>query len=131
METNWRVHILCEMDLQVQEESQNVSEKMRMVRAALYDGEELIASNEVAFVKSKEQAKSELDLTIEKPKLWQVNGVGEHPLYHLVVEAWDQGLCSDRWERNIGFRSMKWERNEGATQDALSQKKDMSGWSCK
>ena len=46
------------------------------------------------------------DLTIENPKLWWPNGLGEHPLYDVSVELFDAGgKMIDQRKQRIGLRT--------------------------
>ena len=47
-------------------------------------------------------------ISIEDPKLWWPNGLGEQPLYTVRVELADNdGEVLDEWERRIGLRKME------------------------
>ncbi len=49
-------------------------------------------------------------LTVDQPKLWWPNGMGEHPLYDLYVQARDGP--SDTWHRRIGLRTIVLDRHD-------------------
>lgn len=51
-------------------------------------------------------------LTIEYPKLWWVNGLGEQPLYEVEAVLLYDGKEVDTWKRRIGLRSMTIERKK-------------------
>ncbi len=47
------------------------------------------------------------DIVVENPELWWPNGYGEHPLYTVRVELFDnRGNSLDIWERRIGLRTL-------------------------
>ncbi len=47
-------------------------------------------------------------ISIDSPKLWWPNGLGEHPLYEVTVELEDnEGNVCDDWSRRIGLRRME------------------------
>ncbi|MCR5232405.1 MAG: glycoside hydrolase family 2 protein, partial [Lachnospiraceae bacterium] len=49
-----------------------------------------------------------VSLNIDKPQLWWPNGLGEQPLYTLIVELVDgKGDVIDDWKRRIGIRKME------------------------
>ena len=45
-------------------------------------------------------------ITIDDPKLWWPNGLGEQPLYTVSVELLQDGEVIDSWERKIGLRTV-------------------------
>lgn len=50
---------------------------------------------------------------------WQINGLGEHPLYRLSLELVDvQGTVQDRQERRLGFKRIAWLACQDASPDA-------------
>lgn len=51
-------------------------------------------------------------LTIEKPELWWVNGLGEQPLYEVKAILLCNGESVDTWKRRIGLRTMTMQRNK-------------------
>ncbi|NCC44900.1 MAG: glycoside hydrolase family 2 protein, partial [Clostridia bacterium] len=53
-----------------------------------------------------EAVDSPKSLTIDEPKLWWPNGVGEQPLYTVKVTLLKDGKEADVWERKIGLRTM-------------------------
>ena len=54
----------------------------------------------------------ELSATIEHPKLWWPNGMGDHPLYAVDLELIDDdGDCSDRATTEFGVREITFEKN--------------------
>ncbi len=45
---------------------------------------------------------------VEQPQLWWPNGYGEHPLYTLTAELFNEsGLPIDTWEKRIGLRTFE------------------------
>ncbi len=51
------------------------------------------------------RGKVDCELKIKNPELWWPNGMGEQPLYKVVVELFtDKGLLLDKQERRIGLR---------------------------
>lgn len=52
-------------------------------------------------------------LTLDNPKLWWPNGIGEQPLYQICVELRNgAGEVLDIWERRIGLRTMTMRRQK-------------------
>lgn len=50
------------------------------------------------------------DISVARPQLWWCNGLGEQPLYELIVEILaDENAAAplDRWERKIGLRTIR------------------------
>lgn len=58
-------------------------------------------------------------IEIRKPELWYPNGSGQQPLYRLEMIVHDRDGISDSKSVQTGFRTLKYERNEGAPQDSL------------
>ncbi|NLG24033.1 MAG: hypothetical protein GX558_01650, partial [Clostridiales bacterium] len=56
---------------------------------------------------------------IDDPALWQVNGLGDQPLYAVSIEVADGLGESDRWRGAVGVRSLTYRRAEGADRHAL------------
>ena len=47
-------------------------------------------------------------IEVDQPRLWWPNGYGEHPLYTLTAELFNEaGLPIDTWEKKIGLRTME------------------------
>jgi beta-mannosidase len=55
---------------------------------------------------------------VRDPQLWWPNGCGAPYLYHLTATAWSGGEVSDRREFEIGFRTLRFFRADGAPDDA-------------
>lgn len=51
---------------------------------------------------------------VENPLLWYPNGMGNQPLYKVVLR-----FGAEEYSYNVGIRSLKFERNPGAGEDAL------------
>ena len=52
---------------------------------------------------------------VEQPRLWWPNGYGEHPLYTLTAELFNEsGLPIDTWEKRIGLRTFEiaWKKDD-------------------
>ena len=53
------------------------------------------------------------DLHVDQPALWWPNGLGEQPLYDVVVELVDAaGQVCDRWQRRTGLRTIELVREQ-------------------
>lgn len=52
------------------------------------------------------------EILVSEPQLWWPNGYGEQPLYRAGVVALKNGIELDRWERNIGLRTIALRRNK-------------------
>lgn len=69
------------------------------------DGKKLY---EKANIKFKFEETEKVSLTIENPKLWWPNGLGDQPLYTVDVLLVDEkGNCLDEWNKRIGLRKME------------------------
>ncbi len=69
------------------------------------DGKKLY---EKANIKFKFEETEKVSLTIENPKLWWPNGLGDQPLYTVDVLLVDEkGSCLDEWNKRIGLRKME------------------------
>jgi beta-mannosidase len=55
-----------------------------------------------------------IELTVPKPELWWPTGLGNQPLYGLLVELLAGETVLDTWQRNIGFRSLRLDTTPGA-----------------
>lgn len=63
---------------------------------------------EKANIKFKFEETEKVSLTIENPKLWWPNGLGDQPLYTVSVELVDEaGNVLDEWNKRIGLRKME------------------------
>lgn len=63
---------------------------------------------EKANIKFKFEETEKVSLTIENPKLWWPNGLGDQPLYTVDVLLVDEkGNCLDEWNKRIGLRKME------------------------
>ncbi|MFC5406975.1 glycoside hydrolase family 2 protein [Cohnella soli] len=84
-----------------------------------FEGE--IAASAERWIDSPVESSTFLEtkLSVEKPELWYPNGTGAQPLYEVEIQLWENDSLSDRWEGRTGFRSLTWERSEGAPDDAL------------
>ena len=58
-------------------------------------------------------------LSVKKPKLWSCNGMGEQPLYRVVLRLFTGDLVSDEAELSAGIRSLSFVQNEGAPAGSL------------
>ena len=51
-------------------------------------------------------------IPIRDPRLWWPNGLGEQPLYHVVIELLDDhGATLDTWTRRVGLRTLRLDRH--------------------
>lgn len=59
-------------------------------------------------------------ITVPNPRLWWPNGYGEQPLYTFQLDLCTiSGEVLDTWEHSTGIRSLTYQRNEGAPEEAL------------
>ena len=66
--------------------------------------DETVARAEVPMKRNKAAAK----LEVKSPQLWWPNGLGDQPLYTVVVEMTNaEGMLMDRWVRRIGLRRLE------------------------
>ncbi|HOX05161.1 MAG TPA: hypothetical protein PK280_02075 [Planctomycetota bacterium] len=73
-------------------------------RVTVLLGKKTVARAEVAL----KSGRSEARLAVRDPQLWWPNGLGQQPLYHVVVELFDGGgLALDATVRRIGLRTLK------------------------
>ncbi len=95
------------------------------VEATLIDPNgENVASVSAPVVLASDKAllgtgRSELAFTVEKPRLWYPNGYGEQPLYRLHLRLLEDEVVSDEHCREVGIRSLCYEKNPGGPADAL------------
>ncbi len=52
------------------------------------------------------------ELTVDEPRLWWPNGLGEQPLYELTVELSGPGGILDRIDRTVGLRTIELDRHD-------------------
>lgn len=64
---------------------------------------------------------------IDNPALWQVNGLGEQPLYEVSAQLEDGEGLSDSWEGRAGIRRIRYLRNDGAGEDSLPYTLEING----
>lgn len=67
------------------------------------------------------------DLNILQPRLWYPNGMGEQPLYRLLVQALRHGDTSDARQVTFGIRTVRMVPNESAPADALPYTLEVNG----
>lgn len=60
-------------------------------------------------------------ITVESPKRWWPNGLGEQPLYTVKVELLDNGVVQDCWEKRIGLRTLTVVRNKDEWGESFAQ----------
>lgn len=58
-------------------------------------------------------------IEVENPELWYPNTYGEQALYTLKVRLFDGVAVADERTLSVGFRSLAYEKNEGAPEDSL------------
>ncbi|RME63678.1 MAG: glycoside hydrolase family 2 protein, partial [Caldilineae bacterium] len=67
---------------------------------------------EVAQAETAMQEEAAVTLEIPQPRLWWPNGLGEQPLYTVVVELLDEaGGVLDRQSKRIGLRTLRLDRH--------------------
>ncbi|NIK54785.1 glycoside hydrolase family 2 protein [Kribbella shirazensis] len=66
-------------------------------------------------------------LEVRDPRPWWPNGSGTPYLYHLTATAYSDGVVSDRREYEIGFRTVRFFRAEGAPDDAAPYGIEVNG----
>lgn len=71
----------------------------------------------VARAEGSATGRFEVALRVPRPALWWPNGFGPHPLYRVRLELDGREAGSGR---RVGFRRIRFERNAGATEDALA-----------
>ncbi len=55
-----------------------------------------------------EDGAGELSITVDNPRLWWPNGLGDQPLYDLTVNLLStNGLVIDSWQKRIGLRTLE------------------------
>lgn len=70
----------------------------------------------------------EHEFRVDSPALWQVNGLGEQPLYALSVAVLDEKGVSDEWNGRIGIRRLRYRQNDGAPRDSLPYTIEVNGF---
>lgn len=95
-----------QVELAVQGTVETLGTSPLQAQVAVYFGQSIVAEQTVAI--EGQQFKS--DLTIDAPRLWWPNGMGEQPLYRVVVSVSAQGVMLDRQEKRIGLRTLVLER---------------------
>jgi len=71
--------------------------------------EDVLVATSVQPVSGEQE---DFQLLIEKPELWWVNGMGNQPLYQVIVQLiGDEGQPIDEWKRKIGLRTLTLERH--------------------
>ena len=83
-----------------------------------HEGSEVYArQDKVNLLACRQVVKSEI--VLENPKLWWPNGLGSQPLYNVKLTVINgDGLVCDDCEKRIGFRSVEFVQNHGASPDA-------------
>ncbi|MDA3963670.1 MAG: hypothetical protein PF961_23020 [Planctomycetota bacterium] len=77
------------------------------LRTSIFYGTALIDHQQVRAVKSGQVA-----LNVRKPKLWWPAGLGDQPLYTIMVELCNaDGEPISRWQRRIGLRRLELDRH--------------------
>ena len=61
-------------------------------------------------------------IKIENPKLWYPNGMGEQPLYTLVLSYGEE-----KYEYKVGIRKLRYLKNPGSPNDALTYTIEING----
>jgi beta-mannosidase len=59
------------------------------------------------------------DLTLDAPLFWQTNGMGDQPLYKVIIKVFQEGVLSDEEEYLTGIRSIEYRQNEKSSPDSL------------
>lgn len=76
-----------------------------------------VYSEEIAYSERIERR-----IKIENPKLWYPNGMGEQPLYTLVLSYGEE-----KYEYKIGIRKLRYLKNPGSPNDALTYTIEING----
>lgn len=75
---------------------------------SVWDGQTLVTRAAVSFASGQASAA----LTIEQPKLWWINGMGEQPLYRVEVRLLTAaGAMLDQKQKRIGLRTLELDRH--------------------
>lgn len=85
----------------------------------LWRGEQLEAEKTELFAVHNGPACADMELWLEHPQSWWPNGMGEQPLYRVQLNLYVEGGLSHQWQGQIGFRDLKWVRNDPAPDDSL------------
>ncbi|MBQ7338409.1 MAG: hypothetical protein IJW40_08160 [Clostridia bacterium] len=81
----------------------------------------LDAAGSLIDSKSQPVTAEEMRLTLRCPNaaLWQVSGFGAQNLYRVVTQLSDKSAILDEKSQTIGFRTLKYDRPEGAAEDTF------------
>ena len=69
-----------------------------------------VCEKEIDFVNNVNEI-----IEVENPELWYPNGMGEHPLYNLVISC-----DGEVWKYRVGIRKLRFENNPGSREDSFT-----------
>ncbi len=97
-----------QVTLRINAEAEGVSRGTYTAEVSVWDGETQVAGASVPFNNGNAFA----ELTVENPKLWWVNGMGEQPLYRVEVRLNSaKGITLDQQHKRIGLRTLVLDRH--------------------
>lgn len=76
---------------------------------------------------NNQSALAKLDFILDNIKLWYPNGRGNQNLYSLSIQLFSAGILSDEKQINVGFKTLKTIKNEGADDNALNYVFEING----
>lgn len=85
------------------------------------------ASLSAKIIPNARSGRFEHEFRLESPALWQVNGLGEQPLYALNVAVMDEKGLSDEWNGRIGVRRLRYRQNDASPRDSLPYTIEING----
>ena len=99
---------------------------VRVEYHVLYEGREIAAfAREERLRRGTQQI--EAAFSVDQPRLWYPNGLGEQPLYTLQVSLYDGDVLSDRREFQMGFRTRQYRPADGAPAGCLPYSVSVNG----
>ncbi len=101
-------HRKGQVTLRINAEAEGVSGGAYTADISVWDGETQVASTSAAFTSGM----AAVELAVENPKLWWVNGMGEQPLYRVEVRLNSAaGITLDQQQKRIGLRTLVLDRH--------------------
>ena len=79
----------------------NVDVRIRLIDPV---GKEVIKQTAAGLLAGDGKWTAEAELPLANPQIWWPRGYGDHPLYTVIVELWQNGAVCDRIEKQVGFR---------------------------
>jgi len=101
------------------QQPENVMDELLVCKIDLYRNKKLVATKTDTCQMKDESGSHKMELIVEQPEIWYPNGLGEQPLYEVVIQLWHGHELSDEWRGHTGFRDLTWIQNENAPSDAL------------